>query len=96
MFRTTRLYLPAVLLTALFFVGIVTAKGSVSDEQIKQRIIDHSISAYPGTCACPYNSARNGRSCGGRSAWSRAGGYSPICYKKEVTQEMIKQWRDNH
>ncbi|WJV56005.1 hypothetical protein PCO85_05555 [Prodigiosinella aquatilis] len=73
-----------------------TAKGTVSDAQVKQAIIDESILAYPGTCACPFNSARNGSSCGGRSAWSRAGGYSPICYKKEVTKEMVKQWRDSH
>lgn len=95
MFRTIR-YLLVALLTPLFFVDIVTAKGNVSDEQIKQSIIEQSISTYPGTCACPYNSTRNGRLCGGRSAWSRAGGYSPICYKKEVTPEMIKQWRDSH
>ena len=51
---------------------------------------------YPGTCACPFNTARNGSSCGGRSAWSKAGGYSPICYKKEVTKEMVKAWRQEN
>jgi hypothetical protein len=34
---------------------------------------------------------RNGRSCGGRSAWSRQGGYAPICYEREVTQEMVRE-----
>jgi hypothetical protein len=35
---------------------------------------------YVGTCDCPYDLMRNGRRCGGRSAYSRPGGRSPICY----------------
>lgn len=37
-------------------------------------------SAYVGTCDCPYDLMRNGRLCGGRSAYSRPGGRSPTCY----------------
>ncbi|KAB2766067.1 SH3 domain-containing protein [Brucella anthropi] len=36
---------------------------------------------YVGTCDCPYDVMRNGRSCGGRSAYSRPGGRSPVCYR---------------
>lgn len=68
----------------------------LTDNQVKQRIIDDSIASYPGTCACPFNTARNGSSCGRRSAWSKAGGYAPICYKKEVTKEMVKEWRQRN
>ncbi|MUI15043.1 hypothetical protein GJV26_21625 [Massilia dura] len=63
------------------------------EQQVKKQIIEESIAAYPGRCPCPYNSARNGSSCGGRSAWSKKGGYAPICYEKEVTKEMVRQWR---
>lgn len=35
---------------------------------------------YVGTCDCPYDLMRNGRLCGGRSAYSRPGGRSPSCY----------------
>jgi len=96
MLKTIRLCLLSALLVPFLFNTIATAKGTVSDAQVKQAIIDESIAAYPGTCACPFNSARNGSSCGGRSAWSKAGGYSPICYKKEVTEDMVKQWRESH
>ncbi|MGI8489220.1 hypothetical protein QWJ20_11850 [Pectobacterium sp. S5] len=65
----------------------------ISDEQIKVQIIQESISSYSGNCPCPYNSARNGSKCGKRSAWSRAGGYSPICYKEDVTRKMIDDWK---
>ncbi|WP_210165084.1 SH3 domain-containing protein [Pseudorhizobium marinum] len=35
---------------------------------------------YIGTCDCPYDLMRNGRRCGGRSAYDRPGGRSPQCY----------------
>ncbi len=69
---------------------------NVNDEQIQQQIINNSIASYPGHCPCPYNQASNGSRCGKRSAWSRPGGYMPICYKTDVTKEMIKQWREMH
>ncbi len=72
----------------------VAKEQALSDAQVKQAIIEESIAEYPGTCACPFNRARNGSSCGRRSAWSKAGGYAPICYASEVTKEMIKAWRD--
>lgn len=33
-----------------------------------------------GSCDCPYDRASNGSRCGGRSAYSRPGGRSPVCY----------------
>lgn len=69
------------------------ARTPASDMQVKKRIIAESIAEYPGPCACPFNQARNGSSCGKRSAWSKPGGYSPICYADEVTPEMVKAWR---
>lgn len=69
------------------------AKSAIADEQVKQQIIQESIDSYPGNCPCPYNHASNGSRCGKRSAWSRAGGYAPICYKDEITAEMVSEWR---
>lgn len=37
--------------------------------------------AYVGRCDCPYDLMRNGRRCGGNSAYSRPGGRSPVCYR---------------
>lgn len=36
---------------------------------------------YVGRCDCPYDLMRNGRRCGGNSAYSRPGGRSPVCYQ---------------
>jgi hypothetical protein len=44
-------------------------------------------------CACPDDSMRNGRACGGRSAYSRPGGAAPLCYPSDVTSAMIASYR---
>ena len=73
-----------------------TTQPSLTDTQIRQTLIDQSIAAYSGSCACPYNRARNGSRCGGRSAWSRPGGTSPLCYPSDVTQEMVDHYRQRY
>lgn len=77
-------------------VSGVSAKerNPISEQQIKKQIIEESIASYSGRCPCPYNAARNGSSCGGRSAWSRKGGYAPICFEREVTSEMVRERRE--
>ena len=82
----------------LLAAGLAVAKAptELTDDEVKQHIIDESLADYSGSCACPYNSARNGSRCGGRSAWSKPGGASPVCYKNEVTAERIKEWREGH
>ena len=72
------------------------AFGAMTDAQVKQSIIQASIASYPGPCACPYNTMRNGRACGRRSAYSRPGGYAPICYATDVTPEMVRDYRKQH
>lgn len=83
--------------SSLLSIESSLAKTQVlSDAQVKQKVIEASIADYPGPCACPFNHARNGSSCGKRSAWSKPGGYDPICYADEVTPQMIKDWREQH
>jgi hypothetical protein len=78
---------------ALIAAPVPCAIADPSDEEIKQQIIQESIASYPGNCPCPYNHAANGSKCGKRSAWSKAGGYAPICYPEEVTPQMIAERR---
>ncbi|NOD48710.1 MULTISPECIES: SH3 domain-containing protein [unclassified Ruegeria] len=58
----------------------------------RKAIISQSIAAYPGSCPCPYNIDRAGRRCGKRSAWSKPGGYSPICYDSDVSEQRLKSY----
>jgi hypothetical protein len=69
-------------------------KKKVSDGQVRKILIDESIAGYSGNCPCPYSTMSNGRSCGRRSAYSREGGESPLCYAKDVTAEMVQAYRD--
>lgn len=73
--------------------SLAANKSVMTDEQIKQKIIKQSISNYPGSCPCPYHYDRADRKCGKRSAYSRVGGYEPLCYPKDVTPRMIEQYR---
>lgn len=84
-----------VLLFVLFVAGASFAyqPSQFTDDQIRQQIIQQSIANYPGSCPCPYSAARNGSSCGGRSAYSRAGGYQPKCYPKDVTSQDIERYK---
>ncbi len=70
----------------------VEVKPKIAPSIIIQRIIAESIAGYPGTCACPYSTDRRGRKCGSRSAYSKPGGYSPICFAGDVTRSMIEAY----
>lgn len=68
-------------------------QNQITDAQVRKQMIRASIAAYPGSCPCPYNRARNGSRCGKRSAWSRPGGYSPLCYPRDISDEMVRTYR---
>jgi hypothetical protein len=72
------------------------ASPALSAAEIRKRLIADSIASYPGPCACPYQSARNGYSCGRRAAYVRPGGYAPLCFAKDVTAEMVAEYRASH
>jgi len=69
------------------------AKSDLSDDQVKQQMINQSIASYSGSCPCPYNTASNGSRCGRRSAYTKPGGYAPLCYDTDITSQMVKQYR---
>jgi hypothetical protein len=66
----------------------------LSDTEIRLLLIRESIASYGGACPCPESRNSRGARCGGNSAYSRPGGTSPLCYPKDVTDAMIKQYRD--
>ena len=63
-----------------------------TDGEIREKIVGESIANFRGDCPCPYSGDRAGK-CGKRSAYSRSGGASPICYADDVTQQMIDEYR---
>ena len=81
---------------ALGLASAQSAKSPRTDAEIKQAIIAESIASYRGSCPCPYNTDRAGRRCGARSAYTRPGGASPLCYESDVTQKMVDDYRKEH
>ena len=69
---------------------IAQESAQMSDDAIRDAIIQQSIQSYPGNCPCPYNTDRAGRRCGKRSAWSRPGGASPMCYASDVSEKDVQ------
>jgi hypothetical protein len=83
-------------LIAFSLIAVPAVAARMTDAQVKQALIQESLASYPGNCPCPYNVDRRGHSCGRRSAYSRPGGYSPICYATDVTPTMITDFRRAH
>ena len=82
----------SVLALVLIFgaVSCTTQEETKTDTEIKQILIKESIARYPANCPCPYSVDRAGRRCGKRSAYSRPGGASPLCYPSDVSDDMVK------
>ncbi|WP_350297324.1 SH3 domain-containing protein [Agrobacterium arsenijevicii] len=71
----------------------VKSPPGISPLIIIQRIIAESVASYPSSCACPYSTDRGGRRCRNRSAYSKPGGYAPICFAGDVTKSMIEAYQ---
>jgi hypothetical protein len=67
---------------------------ALTDAEVRQLIINDSIAAYDGNCPCPYNLAADGSICGNRSAYSKEGGAKPFCFPEDVSDAMVKSYRD--
>ena len=76
----------------------LTALAAPSDRQIKEILVQQSVTGYlssVGNCPCPYNRDKAGRLCGKRSAWSKGGGYAPLCYPSDVKENTILDYKNN-
>lgn len=72
-----------------------TSTPGVADSQARQSLIRQSIANYSGNCPCPYNITANGSRCGGRSAYSRPGGESPLCYERDISEQQLARFLRN-
>jgi len=96
---TVRVFVPEAAPSVPYFIPLQAKSENekrLSDAQIRAILIEESIAAYPGNCPCPYSTARNGTRCGRRSAYSREGGAEPLCYPKDVSDAMVKEYREAH
>jgi len=67
--------------------------SDASDDQIRRYLVLLSIARYSGSCACPESRDRAGRRCGKRSAYSKPGGASPLCYPRDVSDKRLSEFK---
>jgi hypothetical protein len=68
----------------------------LSDNRVRQRIMQESQARFVGRCVCPYQTNDlNGRSCKRRHEVITTPP-RPICYPSQVTKEMVSDWRRHH
>ena len=72
------------------------ADDKISDDEIKTVLIQQSIQAFGGECPCPYSKSSKGGQCGLNSAYSKIDRFATLCYPSNVTQKMIKEYRDKN
>jgi hypothetical protein len=83
----------SVLISGIFALLAMTGGAEAQNvASAKRQMIQEAIQRYPGNCPCPYSRASNGSRCGGRSAWTRPGGRSPLCYGDDISQSMVNSW----
>jgi len=66
-------------------IGCLDSQAYKSLDSVRMEMIQQSIRTYSGSCPCPFNTTKRGQKCGKRSAYSRPGGASPLCYKSDIS-----------
>jgi hypothetical protein len=69
-------------------------RAVMSAAAIASMLVEESRNAYYASgrpCACPDDLMRNGRRCGGNSAYSKPGGAQPYCYVSDVPPTAIQR-----
>jgi len=68
----------------------------LSDTRIREHIIQESLEHYPNRCVCRYQTRDlHGRSCQRRHEVVKTAPL-PVCYPRQVSSEMIMEWRRRH
>jgi hypothetical protein len=86
--------------TALHDPNLPTVKPQVlhqlANNRVRQRIMAENQAHYDGRCVCPYQTRdTNKQSCKGRHELIKTKP-PPICYPRQITDEMVSNWRRRH
>jgi hypothetical protein len=72
------------------------ALQELSNDRVRQKIIENSQGHHAGRCVCQYMTQDSRqRSCKGRHEVIKTKPL-PICYPSQVTPEMVSMWRSQH
>ncbi len=68
----------------------------MDNDEVRGKLMDNSINAYPGKCACPYSRNNDGFECGVEAAYYKPGGYRIYCYPEDVRKQLDIYYRKTH
>jgi hypothetical protein len=66
---------------------------ALTDGQVRDLMIKASIASFKGACPCPYSFTAEGLRCGTQSAWSKHDGTGPACYRQDIGDPAIADYR---
>ena len=66
------------------------------NEVVRDKVMDNSINAYNGYCACPYSKNSDGYECGVEAMYYKPGGYRIYCYPQDVRGQLDIFYRKTH
>ena len=82
------------ILGGLLLAGPALA-GDMTDGQVRERIVEESVAAHAGSCACPDEFDAISRACA-RSAQGKSGGEKVVCYPHEISDQQVREYRMRH
>lgn len=64
------------------------------DNQVRDAMIKESIHSFvSSSCPCPFHYRPNGELCGTKSTYDQTNGKMPLCYRTDITVEMVEEHR---
>lgn len=91
-----------VLTTAVGIAALASAFATAaypraaSDAQVRRLVIRQAIATSGSECPCPYSKTRKGKLCGSRSLYSQRGGVPMQCYPRDVSDQDVDAYRNEH
>ncbi len=65
----------------------------LTNDEVRELMIQMSITRYPGNCACPYSPDAIGGICGTESAYYQPGGFRIKCFFRDISSEEVYFWK---
>jgi hypothetical protein len=89
----------------VFSIGVLSAVLSIAciwtastafamtDGQVRDLMIKDQMAAFKGACPCPYSFTSQGLRCGTQSVWSKHDGTGPACYRQDIGDPAVADYR---
>ena len=78
---------------AIFCIWGASSALALTDGQVRDLMIKASIASFKDACPCPYSFTSQGLRCGTQSAWSKHDGKGPACYRQDIGDPAVADYR---